>query len=402
MTMADYDLITVGGGLVGAALGRALAQAGKRVLIVEGEREFRDRVRGEQMATWGVADAKALGILDILRASCAHEPAWWDAFIGPMQIQHRELAATTPQQLNNLTFYHPKMQETLLAAASAAGAEVMRGARVNAVLSGETPTVTIVNGSEERLTARLVAGCDGRNSSVRGWGGFVPEQDPDRCQIAGLLLEDVPADDNVMTFATDPGAGTGAILFPQGHGRVRSYMASRVTDGHRLSGEKEIPRYMELLRNKLPNGEAMLKGARPAGPLATFNGADNFVRSPYRNGIALVGDAAAMSDPTWGQGLSLGVRDARVLRDQLLETDDWDAAGRAYAAKHDEHYGAVRACEDWFTEIFYGFGPEADARRGRAFPLIAQEPDRVPDILQSGPESAPITDETRRRFYGEE
>ena len=62
--MADYDLITVGGGLVGAALGRAVAEAGKRVLIVEGERDFRDRVRGEQMATWGVADAESLESYD--------------------------------------------------------------------------------------------------------------------------------------------------------------------------------------------------------------------------------------------------------------------------------------------------------------------------------------------------
>ena len=76
--------------------------------------------------------------------------------------------------------------------------------------------------------------------------------------------------------------------------------------------------------------------------------------------------------------------------------------GRAFAAKHDEHYGAIRACEDWFTEFFYGAGPEADARRGHAFPLIAQEPERVPDMFQSGPECAPATDETRRRFYGED
>jgi 2-polyprenyl-6-methoxyphenol hydroxylase-like FAD-dependent oxidoreductase len=400
--MADYDLITVGGGLVGAALGRALAQAGKRVLIVEGEQEFRDRVRGEQMATWGVADAQSLGIVEILRSSCAHEPAWWDAYIGPMQIQHREIATTTPQQLNNLTFYHPRMQETLLAAAAEAGAEVLRGARVRNVEPGETPTVTIANGTEERVTTRFVAGCDGRNSSVRSWGGFASEQDPDRCQIAGLLLEDVPADDNVMTFAVDPGAGTGAVFFPQGGGRARSYIVTRVAGGDRFSGEKDVPRYLDLLRQKLPDGASMLKGARAAGPLATFNGADNFVRSPYRNGLALVGDAAAMSDPAWGQGLALGVRDARVLRDELLAGDDWDVAGRAYAAKHDEHYGAIRACEDWFTEFFYGAGPEADARRARAFPLIAQEGERVPDMFQSGPESAPATDETRRRFFGED
>ena len=59
-----YDIITVGGGLGGSALGIAMARKGYTVLIVESETKFRDRVRGEQLATWGVAEAKELGILD--------------------------------------------------------------------------------------------------------------------------------------------------------------------------------------------------------------------------------------------------------------------------------------------------------------------------------------------------
>jgi len=43
---------------------------------------------------------------------------------------------------------------------------------------------------------------------------------------------------------------------------------------------------------------------------------------PYRDGVALLGDAASTSDPTFGQGLSLALRDARVLRDQLLANSD--------------------------------------------------------------------------------
>jgi 2-polyprenyl-6-methoxyphenol hydroxylase-like FAD-dependent oxidoreductase len=42
---------------------------------------------------------------------------------------------------------------------------------------------------------------------------------------------------------------------------------------------------------------------------------------PYRRGVALVGDAAAVSDPSWGQGLSMTLRDVRVLRDQLLASE---------------------------------------------------------------------------------
>lgn len=138
-----------------------------------------------------------------------------------------------------------------------------------------------------------------------------------------------------------------------------------------------------------------------AGPLATFDGADTFTPHPYKDGVALVGDAAASSDPSWGQGLSLTMRDVRVLRDKLLETDDWDAAGHAYAAEHDRYYGTVRTIEDWFTKLFMEVGPEADARRGRAMPRLMEDPTRTPDVLLAGPEEV-LDEDRRRRFFGED
>src|SRR5215470_3560208 len=45
--------------------------------------------------------------------------------------------------------------------------------------------------------------------------------------------------------------------------------------------------------------------AKPIGPLATFSAAHTWVDHPYRDGVALLGDSAVSSDPTWGQGLSL-------------------------------------------------------------------------------------------------
>jgi hypothetical protein len=34
--------------------------------MLERERQFRDRIRGEVMVSWGVAEARALGIYDLL------------------------------------------------------------------------------------------------------------------------------------------------------------------------------------------------------------------------------------------------------------------------------------------------------------------------------------------------
>ena len=143
------------------------------------------------------------------------------------------------------------------------------------------------------------------------------------------------------------------------------------------------------------------KGARANGPLATFAADDTWVEHPYREGVALIGDAAAASDPSYGQGLSLTARDARVLRDQLLGSDDWEAAGHGYAEAHDRYYGALRIFTHWWGQMFFETGPQAEARRARALPLIAQDETRVPDHFASGPE-LPLNETVRRRFFGEE
>ena len=62
-----YDVITIGRGLAGAALAKRMAENGMRVLVLEHEVAFRDRVRGEQMHCWGVTRRNKL--LDFLRSS---------------------------------------------------------------------------------------------------------------------------------------------------------------------------------------------------------------------------------------------------------------------------------------------------------------------------------------------
>ena len=115
----------------------------------------------------------------------------------------------------------------------------------------------------------------------------------------------------------------------------------------------------------------------------------------------MIGDAAASTDPAYGQGQSLAAMDARVLRDQLLAHNDWDIAGHAYASEHDRYHSAVHEYTGLLCQMFYAVGPAADARRARAFPLIAQEPERVPDGFVSGPE-IPLGEAVRRRFFGED
>ena len=178
----------------------------------------------------------------------------------------------------------------------------------------------------------------------------------------------VPQDTSYIIF--NPGIGQTVPLFPQGNGWVRAYFVYQKDTTHRLQGEADIPRFIaESIRTGAPT--EFYAGARAIGPLATFDAADTWVDHPYKEGIALIGDAAASNDPSFGEGLSLTVRDVRVLRDHLLSHEDWAAAGHAYAEEHDRHYGVIHTVSGWFGEMFYAVGAEAEARRAHTLPLIA-------------------------------
>jgi 2-polyprenyl-6-methoxyphenol hydroxylase-like FAD-dependent oxidoreductase len=145
--------------------------------------------------------------------------------------------------------------------------------------------------------------------------------------------------------------------------------------------------------------EFWLSGAESIGPLAEFEGADRWVESPAKNGIALVGDAAASSDPSWGSGLSLTLLDVEHLSNALRSNSDWNQALEQYAKQHDEYYGALHRILGWMTELFWTQGPEGDERRARVMPKWAQDATGFPDAAGAGP-FGPSDENARRLILG--
>jgi 2-polyprenyl-6-methoxyphenol hydroxylase-like FAD-dependent oxidoreductase len=390
-----YDVITVGGGLAGSALAKNLAERGYRVLVLERETNFRDRVRGEQMHPWGVAEARGLGIYDHLATTFGHQTRWWRTFHGTTLVEDRDFAETTPHGVGSFNCYHPAMQEAVLRLAVEAGAEVRRGIAVDGVAPGILPSVCIQERGHTRvLNARLVVGTDGRSSQVRRWGGFKVSRDPDCLVIAGTVLTGTSVPDEATYTVRGP-EGT-LLMAPLGHKRARTYFICRKSNCQRpLSGDEQKPAFLTACRDTGAPAE-WFDQATVTGPLAQFNGADHWVEHPAQQGVVLIGDAAAASDPSYGCGLSLALMGVRHLRDCLLAIPDWGAASEYYARGHARYYGAVHRITTWLTALRWSTGPEADERRARILPLLAAEPLRVPDLRGLGPEA--LSNEETCRF----
>jgi 2-polyprenyl-6-methoxyphenol hydroxylase-like FAD-dependent oxidoreductase len=247
----SFDAITVGGGLAGSTLAAELAYAGHKILVLEKESRFKDRVRGENMLPWGVAAARRLSLTDALLVAGAHQPRFWNTYMAGKQVANRDLHSSTPQGEVSLNIYHPSMQEALLERAGAAGVEVKRSANVIGVHaeSGRDPTVMFEHqGNEHSQSARVLIGADGRGSQVRPLCGFKIQRNPPLLNIAGMLLQRVGAPDDAVHLSF--GRGCATLLAPLGDRRARMYYVYvGATERRNLSGNEKIAEFIELCRS---------------------------------------------------------------------------------------------------------------------------------------------------------
>ena len=397
-----YDLVVIGGGLAGASFARTMATTGTSVLVLESALEFKDRIWGEVLVPWGVAEADALDLTGILQQSGAIQIRWRNEYVGSRLTEHRDLPATTLTKTPLMGFHHPRLQDDVLGAAQAAGASVLRGIIANSVLPGRHPRVEyyLPNGGEAEVDTRLVVVADGRHSRFRRLPGAKVQRETHTLCVAGALFGSVPLPHDTYHVFLNPERGELAIFIPQGEDRVQTYLIFWGDNNQGFTGSTDISRFLAALE-WTGFAKDYFSKATAIGPLATFEGADTWVEFPYANGVALLGDAAANNDPAWGQGLALALRGARVLRDSLLGNSDWDVSGKVYAYHQANFYQSVRTVAGWFRELLLSQGAEADTRRTRALPLIARDPSRVPDVLLSGPDFA-LAPDSQSRFYGQD
>jgi 2-polyprenyl-6-methoxyphenol hydroxylase-like FAD-dependent oxidoreductase len=381
----DPDVVVVGGGIAGASIAGVLARGGVEVLLLERQHSYRDRVRGEYMATWGVLEARALGLEDVIRRTHAADARYmvpYDELCVPSAAEEMKTdrSAVFPGVPGPLCASHPGTCQALAEDAVRSGAELVCGAADVRVRTGRRPSVTFRQGigSEREIRPRLVIGADGRASSVRRQSGISLNRVPATHVIAGLLAEGAsrwPEDLSVIGVEGD----LQFYVFPQGSGRVRLYTCHANEQATRWAGRAGAQRFVQAFAGlrSIPESRG-LGDVTPAGPCGTFSGEQTWCDEPYADGVVLLGDAGGYDDPVDGQGLSLALRDVRQLSELLLASADWTVpALRHYGEQRAERLRRMRRVSRTFAALMTTFTDAGRARRSRYYAASGTAQDRV-------------------------
>jgi len=378
--MTSCDIVNVGGGVGGSALACALAATDLRIELIEREIEFVDRVRGEFIAPWGVVEARKLGIYDTLMAAGGHHvlrSVVYDEAIPPESAatQMLDLSTFVPGVPGPLCMQHVAMQNALIDLAAKLGVNVRRGTSEVTINPGHTPRVDYTwRGERCGTDCRLIVGADGRTSQVRRQTGLALVEDEIDHLVSGLLVDcadDWPADTQAFGKLGD----IMFLAFPQGEGRVRLYVEYALSARGNYAGDAGARRLLKALDHAHLAGSTAFTGARPIGPCKAFPSQHAGATGVHIEGAVLIGDAAGYTDPIWGQGLSVTLRDARMVRDLLLSHSEWPAdIFDTYAAERAERLRRIRYETRFATALYARFDAESNAARLRALSRMAEDP----------------------------
>ena len=321
MTEPDYDLLIAGGGMVGSALACALGDADLKIGLLEGAPL--DRIRpglelDARVSAISHASQRifaAVGAWDGIaawRVSPFHDMHVWDA-TGFGQIHFDSVAIGEP--LLGWIIENRVIQFALLERVRQLPAvELLCPATLDTAQALENGCWRVCLSDGREFTTRLLVGADGAQSRVRQLAGI---------ETSGWSYDQTAIVANVRTAEPHQQTAwqrflpTGPLAFlPLRDGRssiVWSTTPQQSAELCALDAGEFLERLSAAFDHRL--GRVTAVEERVRFPLRRLH-AKRYIAER----LALVGDAAHVIHPLAGQGVNLGLLDAAVLFDVIVET----------------------------------------------------------------------------------
>ncbi len=343
----SYDIVIVGGGMVGATLACALAKTDYRVAVVEGQPLERLLLAGDCSNNPGADDSvdqrtvdqydPRVSALTVASQTFFKNLGVWSRIINKRVSPYQEMKVwdgdgTASIEFSAAELYQPALGHIVENRVTIASLyeqlqsdnkiTLLTGERISQVeLTGDSPMLLLESGIH--INASLIVAADGANSLIRKVSGL-PTREWDYQHHA--IVATVKTEKHHENTAWQRFMGTGPLaLLPLVSDTAASHAASshyssivwsaipeRANELIALSDEDFCQVLGRSFEHRLGNIEAVSK--RYSFPLRQRH-AKQYVTS----NIALVGDAAHTIHPLAGQGVNLGLQDVAVLADELIK-----------------------------------------------------------------------------------
>ncbi len=368
------DVIIVGGGMVGLALACALKHSGLHIVLIERrEATVRESLgrdcRVSAIVRGNVRILEGLGVWPYLEQSAGPIRAmriWDNQEPGGIRFDAAEIGEDALGFLVENSQLQKAMHRCLL---DAEHVEYLCPAELERVAwTDESVRATLKDGTA--WTAPLIVGADGGRSWLRGKAGIDCHQRDFRQQgiVATVRPERGHAGVAYQRFLP-----TGPLaMLPMSGGLCSIVWSADDDEAGRLMAMDDDA-FLEALNATFGPvlGRLVGTGARAAFPLKA-----QLARHIVRPRLALIGDAAHTVHPLAGLGVNLGLRDAMVLAQEIVDArrfdEDWGELSvlNRYMKQRLPDVLAVMGAMEGFHQLFTRDVPGLKLLRGAGMRLV--------------------------------
>ncbi len=366
--MKTFDLVIVGGGMVGLALAASLRKASLRIAVIESfppqtsTEQITNRVSALNLASQNLLTE--LGVwsnLTAIRATAYNDMEVWekDSF-AKIEFSGKNLGLTHLGHIvENHLIQHTLWQNVL----SQKNAEILTALPQTIAVTDSNAIMTLNNG--HMLSAKLIVGADGANSWVRKQAD-IPLVFRDYGHHA--LVCNVETEEPHQNTARQIFAGESILAFlPLHNANLCSIVWSqppKQAEYLTQCTEEEFNKALTVaFDGKL--GLCQVKGARNSIPLTA-----RYARDFAKKRIALVGDAAHTIHPLAGLGVNLGFQDVISLAQEIKKNLSMNVdIGEYRYLRHYERWRKTEAVKmlvamQGLKDLFNGSNPIKKLVRG--------------------------------------